>query len=223
VFGSAVIALGVLFMLDNLGIADAGEVLRWWPTVLIAYGVARLSGIGCRANLSAGLLFTLGGSWWLLHNLGVLRLGIGAFWPVMLILVGFSMVTAASRRRRVDTAPGSASAAESGSRINAFAFWSSNERKIASQDFRGGDVTAVMGGHDIDLRNARLADGPASLDLLVWMGGIELFVPEDWEVVNQAVVVMGAIQDQTRARVGEPKGRLVLHGLVLMGGVEIKN
>ena len=42
-------------------------------------------------------------------------------------------------------------------------------------------------------------------------------------VTNNAVVVMGAIQDQTRARIGEPRGHVVLHGLVLMGGVEIKN
>ena len=222
VFGVLIIALGVLFLLDNLGIANAGEVLRWWPTVLIAYGVARLTGLGCRANLSAGLLFTLGGTWWLLHNLHVLSMGIGAFWPVLLMIVGFSMITAASRRRRAE-AGAATGTGETSSRINAFAFWSSNERKISSQDFSGGDVTAFMGGHDIDLRNARLANGTASLDLLVWMGGIELFVPEDMEVVNQAVVVMGAIQDQTRARVDPAKSRLVLHGLVMMGGVEIKN
>src|SRR5437016_109550 len=87
-FGLAIIVLGVLFLLDNLGVADAGEVLRWWPAVLIVYGVARLAGLGCRANLSAGLLFTLGGAWWLLHNIGVLSMGIGALWPVMLVLVG---------------------------------------------------------------------------------------------------------------------------------------
>lgn len=217
VFGIAIIVVGVLFTLDNLGIASAGEVLRWWPVVLIGYGASRLFGFSRRPNLSAGLLFTLGGAWMLLHNLGLISVGLGVLWPLLLVLVGISMVSAATRRRRVEPEglPGAG--------LNAFAFWSSNERRIVSSDFRGGEVTAVMGGHDIDLRNARITDGPATLDLLVWMGGVDLFVPEDWQVTNQAVVVMGAIQDQTRSRPAEPKGHLILHGLVLMGAVEIKN
>jgi hypothetical protein len=218
IFGLTVITLGVLFTLDNLGLVDSSEVLRWWPAALIAYGVTRLTGIGGPSNLSAGLLFTVGGSWMLLHNLGLISVGIGQLWPLLLVLVGVAMVAGGMRRAR--TTPANV---ESEGHLSAFAFWSSSVRKIVSQNFTGGDVTAVMGGHDIDLRSAGTQSGPAVIDLLVWMGGVELFVPENWRVTNEAVVVMGAITDQTRPLIGEPKGHVVLRGLVLMGGVELKN
>jgi cell wall-active antibiotic response 4TMS protein YvqF len=218
IFGLVVITLGLLFTLDNLGLVDSGDVLQWWPAVLVAYGVARLTGLGGPANLSAGALFTLVGGWMLLHNLGLISVGIGQLWPLVLVLVGVTMVMGGMRRAR-----SSSQNVESGASLSAFAFWSSSVRKIVSPNFRGGDVTAVMGGHDIDLRSAGTQDGPAIIDLLVWMGGVELFVPDNWRVTNEAVVVMGAITDETRPLVGEPKGHVILRGLVLMGGVELKN
>lgn len=218
IFGLIVISLGVLFMLDNLGILDSGDVLRWWPVALIAYGASRLFGVGSRTNLTTALLFITGGSWMLLHNLGFLRVGIGALWPLMLVLVGFAMVSGAARRARGGPAPGDASAT-----LNAFAFWSGSERRIVSQDFHGGDVTAIMGGHQIDLRQARSPDGTAVIDLLVWMGGVDLTVPEDCRVALEAVAIMGGVQDQTRSTMVEKKQTLILRGLILMGGVEIKN
>ena len=33
-FGLVMVSLGTLWTLDNLGIADAGQVLRWWPALL---------------------------------------------------------------------------------------------------------------------------------------------------------------------------------------------
>jgi predicted membrane protein len=218
IFGLLVIGLGVLFMLDNLGVVDSGEVLRWWPTALIAYGVTRLFGYGSRTNLTTALLFITGGSWMLLHNLGILRFGIGALWPLMLVLVGFAMVSGARRR-----AAGGPATPEASGELNAFAFWSGSERRIVSQEFRGGDVTAIMGGHEIDLRQARSPDGTAVIDLLVWMGGVNITVPEDCRVVLDATAIMGGVQDQTRSTGVEKRQTLILRGLILMGGVEIKN
>jgi len=84
--GLTVIALGVLFTLDNLGLADAHEMLRWWPVALIAYGLTRLAGLGCRPSLLAGLIFTLAGTWLLLHSLGFVQRSFWELWPVFLII-----------------------------------------------------------------------------------------------------------------------------------------
>src|SRR5258706_177342 len=121
IFGLTVITLGVLFTLDNLGLVDSGEVLRWWPAVLIAYGVARLAGIGGPMNLSAGLLFTVGGSWMLLHNLGLISVGIGQLWPLLLVMVGVAMVAGGMRRARTPTRKPNGGA---GGHLHAFAVWS---------------------------------------------------------------------------------------------------
>jgi predicted membrane protein len=80
-----------------------------------------------------------------------------------------------------------------------------------------------MGGCEIDLTQASMAPGHrAVVDCFTIWGGIEIKVPADWEVVNQAVALLGGIEDKTQHPL-EPRGQLVVTGIVIMGGVEIKN
>jgi predicted membrane protein len=220
VFGLIVIALGVIFTLDEMGIFDAGEVLRWWPAVLLAYGLTRLTGTWCRPNPTAGVVLTLIGGWLLLRNLHVLPYGLRDLWPLLLIAFGATLVAGGLRRSRGMAADAGADAA---STVSGFAFWSGSDRRVVTDDFKGGDLTAVMGGHDVDLRAAKIKGESAVIDLLVMMGGVDIRIPEDWTVTSEAVPIMGAVEDHTHAPAGEVRGRLVLRGFVMMGGVEIKN
>ena len=132
------------------------------------------------------------------------------------------MVAGTMRRARgadATLAPG----ADSGSTFSQFVAWAGIERKVVSADFRGGDVTAIMGGAEIDLRPAQMPAGRAVVDVTVVWGGVDLFVPADWKVTVEALPLMAGIEDATRAPVGEARGHLVVRGVVLMGGVEIKN
>jgi hypothetical protein len=80
-----------------------------------------------------------------------------------------------------------------------------------------------MGGADIDLRQAKMPAGRAVIDVTVMWGGVDLYVPGDWTVTVEALPLMAGIEDATRAPAGEVRGNLVVKGVVLMGGVEIKN
>ena len=219
IVGLVVIWLGVLFLLQELTNFDADVVLRWWPVALIAYGLMRLTGTMARQQVTSGAIFTLIGLWMLLRSLDIMPFGIGDLWPVILIAVGALMVSGGMRR-------GTTSAAAPGdgtNTVSAFAFWSGVDRRVVTPDFQGGDLTAFMGGHDIDLRPARMNGPSATIDLLVIMGGVDLRVPEDWVVVSEVMPIMGAVEDRSRPPAGEVKGRLFLKGLVMMGGVEVKN
>jgi hypothetical protein len=175
------------------------------------------------------------------------------FWPFVLLAVGFAMVRGSLRRQRLRGAgvggpgappgdpgssrvhgPGGAFASAMGLgdvgggtgadvTLNTFVMWSGLERKVSSQEFRGGDVTAIMGGAEIDLRQARLAGGEAVVEVLVLWGGVDFFVPADWKVTVEAMPLLGGIEDSTRLTAGETRGHLVIRGLVMMGGVEVKN
>ena len=221
VLGLIVIALGVLFMLDNLGLASAGDTLRWWPALIVLLGVSLMTGWGRRPHLASGALFTIIGALMLLHNLDLVHVAIWDLWPVLLILVGAALVTGTFRRHRLQRPPRASE--DSSATLNAVAYWAGLSRKVVAQDFRGGEVTAVMAGQEIDLRPTRLADGRAVIDLFVWWAGVELRVPEDWTVSVEAQPILGAVVDETRAPIGETRGTLVLRGLVVMGGVEVKN
>ena len=103
--------------------------------------------------------------------------------------------------------------------IAEFAFWSGKERRVTSS-FKRGELTAVMGGIELDLRSASTTGGEATLDVFAFWGGIEIRVPPDWTVVNQVTAILGGSEDKS---VGsrDARNRLVLRGFVIMGGVEI--
>ncbi len=108
------------------------------------------------------------------------------------------------------------------STLSAFVIMGGVRRGTNAQDFRGGDAFALMGGCEIDLREASIKDGAAVFDSFVFMGGVEIRVPDDWAVENRGLAFLGSFEDKTRRPI-EAKKRLVLTGLAIMGGVEVKN
>ena len=218
VFGLVVIVLGILFTMDNLGLIDAGEVLRWWPAVPVGYGMIRLAGFSSRRNITVGALCTVIGGWLLLREFGIVRHDIWDFLPLVLVLLGVSLVA-----RSLGGGGAAGPSQDASSRMSTFAIWSSLERKVVSNDFRGGDMTAIMAGQEIDFRGAKLAGNSAVIDVLVMMAGLDLRIPEDWKVTSEALLVMGGLEDHTKPPAGEVQGHLILRGVVLMGGIEVKN
>jgi hypothetical protein len=106
------------------------------------------------------------------------------------------------------------------SRVTLFALMSGVTRKFKGV-FQGGQLTAIMGGLELDLRQAEL-QGTAIIDTLAFWGGVEIFVPEGWTVINQGFAFMGGFDDQTHSPAPGTHPRLIIRGLALMGGVEIK-
>ena len=88
--------------------------------------------------------------------------------------------------------------------------------------FRGGELAAFMGGCEIDLRQAAI-HGEAVLDVFAMWGGIEIRVPENWTVIGRVMPLLGGFDDATRPPKEATDHRLIVRGVVLMGGVEVKN
>jgi predicted membrane protein len=108
-------------------------------------------------------------------------------------------------------------------RMNVVAIMGGVTRGNNSPAFRGADLLAIMGGLEIDLRKAAI-HGEAVIDLFVMWGGIEIRVPHDWTVTSHVVPLMGGVEDKTRPpQTAHIQHNLVLRGVALMGGVEIKN
>jgi predicted membrane protein len=214
--GLVLAGLGVLFMLDNLDIVRAREVLRYWPAVLLLVGISQI----VQAQSSGGII---GGSIWILVG-GVLlgeRLdllsNVFRFWPLMLVGIGAYVVWQSVNRREVQ-------ASERSERVSAVAVLGGVDRRVISAGFRGGDVTAFMGGGKLDLREATMPPGvEAIMDVTSIMGGFEIRVPESWNVIVDIVPVMGGYEDKTGHPTDPAAPRLRIRGFVMMGGVEIRN
>ncbi len=78
-----------------------------------------------------------------------------------------------------------------------------------------------MGGCELDLTNADIEQGSAELEVIVVWGGIEIKVPEGWEVIGNTVPIMGGADIRTKAAPGGR--RLIVNGLALMAGIDIKS
>lgn len=216
--GLVIMTLGMLWTLDNLRLIDSGAILRWWPLVLVAIGVGKLLGVWTSRHTIAGAVFVAVGAWFLADTFDLVDVGFGELWPLFLVLLGAQLLTRSlSRQRQGDTLD------QGSKQLGSFAFLSGVERKVVSDEFRGGELTAVAGGCNIDLRGAKPVPGGAVLDVFVWWGGIDLIVPDHWRVVNEVTAVLGGIEDKTKTAPADGRDTLLVRGLVVMGGIEIKN
>ena len=81
---------------------------------------------------------------------------------------------------------------------------------------------ALMGGIDLDLTKARLAEREVTITAVAIMGGIDIVVPDNLTVIVNGIGFMGAFEDTARVQ-GVPGGPVVrINGLAFMGGVEVK-
>ena len=220
--GSMVIIAGILLTLDNLDIIDAARYIRFWPAGIIAIGLLKLFQSRERDGSGfTGAIFVLVGSWLLLEQTTVVRISVWDLWPVLLVFLGGFLVWQALTGPRVKT-PAPSPSSDANAVITGTAILSSVVRGNNSSNFRGGDLTAVMGGCEIDLRNASI-DGDAVIDVFALWGGIEIRVPADWTVVSQITPVLAGVEDKTRPPQTASRHRLILRGVIVMAGVEIQN
>jgi hypothetical protein len=218
VLGLTIAAAGVLFTLDNLDVLRAREYIRYWPAALVAVGILQMLQARAAAGVVAGGIWIFVGSVMLGNSLGLLRMNIWAFWPLFLVIVGGRIVRQAFSGDVRDQR-----GADAGSMTSAIAVMSGFDRKVVSQDFRGGELTAFMGGGKLDLRGAALSGGQAVVNLFAVMGGFEILVPDTWNVIVETTPFMGATDIKAKTSADPSAPRLVVRGFVMMGSVDIKN
>lgn len=219
VLGVAIIVIGLILTLDNLGLVEAHVLFKLWPLVLVAVGIAKLKQEGSQAGLG-GWFLIFGGAFLLLFNFGRGRIE-EVIGPLLVVGLGILIVTHALKQSR-GVPP---ELAQSQDFLRGTAIFGGFKRRVASQTFKGGELTAIFGGYEVDLRPALMDQGQARLDIFVLFGGGEIRVPEGWEVIHQATAIAGALSDGTHHGPTPPEGRprLVITGLILFGGTEVKS
>jgi len=95
-------------------------------------------------------------------------------------------------------------------------------RKVVSNSFVSGTISAVLGGVNLDFREVAMKENEANLDVFAVMGGVTLMVPPDWIVESRLTPLLGGYDDKTHPPKESTK-RLIIRGTVAMGGVEVKS
>lgn len=225
--GLFVIAVGLLFLLDNLDIIALHDALAFWPIVFILAGLAKLLDTSTPHGYLVGLAGIAIGTVMILNRLGLVDLNWHLSWPLIVIGAGVFLVYRATRGQgashgMADDKPGASMPGEEGRQLDASAILGGFERRVHSQDFRGGEVTAVMGGCSLDMRGASIASGEAVINVFAFWGGVTILCPPDWSVVLQGTPILGSFDEKT-VRPPDNCKRLVIRGYAIMGGVEVRN
>lgn len=100
------------------------------------------------------------------------------------------------------------------------------KKNVISKTFKGGEVTNVFGGSEINLMQADI-EGTANLEVTQVFGGTTIIVPAHWDVkTEQMVTVLGNVEDKrpVNPNIGtEDRKTLRLIGTTVFGGIEIRS
>jgi predicted membrane protein len=222
--GIMIIAVGVIFILENLEIIYAGNILRFWPAILVVFGVSKIAQARNMSGQIFGWILAAAGTLMLLDVMDLIQFRLWDWWPVVLIIIGLNFLRSSQyRKRSAAEHPFQNTATDSDAYIKNMAMLSGVKRIITSKEFRGGELSALMGGCEIDLREAEMKGNEAVIDVNIIMGGVEMRVPMGWTVSVEATPIMGGVEDKTYPPKEGIVRKLVLTGTIIMGGVEVKN
>jgi predicted membrane protein len=216
-----IVCLGLLWTGDNLNWWDAGRVMRFWPLALVVVGATLAVQPEDRGRRIFGLILIGLGLWMSFAALFDFELAFWEAWPLIIVALGVRMIMRSTQRVPTSPSVPLPESMASDQRFSDFAFWSGVKRRVASSAFRQADLTAIMGGIELDLSGASTGGGTAVIDVFAMWGGIEIKVPPDWTVSNQVFAIMGGAEDGSTGP-QDSTNRLILRGVVLMGGIEVK-
>jgi predicted membrane protein len=237
IMGAVLLVVGIVFLLTNLGVIYPEDVHIYWPVILVAFGVAHAVLARDNGRRLGGGIIAVAGMVLLARNLGYIHGDIWQLlWPVFLIFLGVSFLLRAIKGGGYPWGPGGASSgisdipgvppiSSSGANVlNEFTVFSGVRRRVDSQEFEGGEVSAIFGGVEIDLRGAATKKDEVVIELNAIFGGVEMRVPDTWDVSVRGAGIFGGYEDKTMPRRDPASGKrplLVVTGSAVFGGVTV--
>ena len=214
--GLLIIVFAIVILLQNMDLIPYINMWIFWPVFLILIGLSQvLRPRESRQTLSGGI-FVVIGLLFLLNNMDILSFRFD-LWPIILLLIGFGLL----RQAMI----GPKSGESENDFINLTFILGGGNHKFNSKSLRGGKVSAIMGGGKIDLTDADMVEDEVFFDIFAFWGGVELIVPQTWQVNMKALPILGGVDNKTGP---DPNGtaqvkRLTVRGTAIMGGMEVKN
>lgn len=237
--GLGLIILAVLLFFKNIGFSFFGVFLKNWPVALIIIGGLLLLGPEKvrqrpRTILPYGLIGF--GFLFFLAQRGIFNLSFGAIAaPLVLIFVGMHVLKPTRKRcfsisnkdndiRKIENADMKNESSDG--EIDIFTVLGGGNYVTRSQNLGDGSIVCVLGGADIDIRDADCRADTIKIDVLAFMGGAEIKIPPHWQVTIDVLPLLGGVSNKTTClaeKMGVPKKHLMITGLTFMGGLEIRN
>lgn len=214
VIGIIVILVGGLILAKNFGFFP-GEYLAIvfkWQSILILIGIITYLNSG---NKSLGVIIaSIGVLGFIPNSWALLLIGLGAY----IIYKNQSKPTSENRYEPSELGNES-------EYINDVSIFGGSKKTLQIDNFRGGNITAIFGGSELNMTDSSLCDGINTLNLFFVFGGSSIRIPSNWNVFIQLTPIFGGFKDKrvVIADNSSDSKKLVITGFVLFGGGDLKN
>lgn len=221
VLGSLLIGLGGIFFLNSLDIFsfNFGRVIFSWPFFFIVIGMYLT--LNTSRKMLGGILAGLGFVFILPRIFPTIDYDGSVVVAIFLIAFGTYIILNQKKKAEAVDELGQITKDV----IDDVAIFGGGTKIVNTDNFRGGNITAVFGGSEIILKGCKLAEGTNSIDILAIFGGTTIVVPNDWNVVMNVTSIFGGFSNKS---VKDPSAfidtskTLIIKGLVVFGGGELK-
>lgn len=220
--GLILILIGGVLILERLDLIpwNVADLLISWQMLLIAIGTLLLFG----KNFVAGFILIGIGSFFILPEItNVPDKFRQLYGPLALVIVGLLLLF---RHKGCNRQIREGVKNKQFDQFDDFVIFGGREVFINTQDLKGGRATSIFGGIEYDLRQANLSPAGAVIDCICIFGGTGIKVPAGWNVKNEVTTIMGAFSDKRGDTFQQteinPTKTLVIKGVTLFGGVEVK-
>jgi predicted membrane protein len=221
--GGVLVIIGALLLLGSMDILDVSisHIIFSWPFIFTIIGLFIL--FNTNKKLLGGIFVGIGLFFLIPRIFPYVHYHGGIVFPVILIALGIYIIL---NHRKKDISESEKSGFLKKDLIDDVSIFGGGNKIVASDNFRGGNITAVFGGSEINLTGCKLADGDQIIDLLLVFGGTTIVVPRDWNVVVNVTSVLGGFSDKSIRDPGvipDQSRTLYVKGLAMFGGGEVKN
>ena len=222
--GILLIVIGILFFLKTFGLVffNVFHFVFSFPFIIFAVGLMIL--INSRRKWF-GIFLTLAGALLLLPRVfPEVVIDSNLIFAVFIIGLGLSIIF---RKHDHKFVHGEFKEEKFDSDfIDDVAIFSGGHRTVMSDNFRGGNITALFGGSRIDLSSCKLAEGNNIIDVVTIFGGTTIIVPSDWNININVMPIFGGFSSKIRKDPATPidmTRTLTIKGTSIFGGGEIKS
>lgn len=222
IIGIILVLIGLFLVLRNTGFLPVpmAHILFSWPMLLIAIGL--IITLGSAGSKTSGVIVMAVGAFFLIPHIFRDAFDVDMFWPSIFIIIGIIFIF--TKRHGWNSVQKTGIVGDD--YIDYVNVFSGGERQIVSENFKGGKISAVFGGMELDLTKAKLAPGRNDLEIACVFGGATFIVPDDWNISIEVTPVLGGFSDSRKlipGRVVDTTRQLVIKGAVVFGGGEIKS
>ena len=223
--GALLIIIGGLFLLRSFQILpfEITHVIFSWRFILFIIGIIIL--INSNNKILGIILTTIGGLLLFPRIFPDIDIDGKLILGVIIIALGVYVIFRSSGGK-IQSKFGGTSDHISKDYLDDVAVFGGGTKVLTSNSFKGGNITAIFGGSEIDLTACKLAEGNNVLNITAIFGGSTIIVPRDWNVLLNVTPLFGGFSNKIRREpnlVVDQSRTLIIKGIAMFGGGEIKS